>query len=242
MIKTKFGSIVSHKFNNQYICYDSSIQPILKDRILASLESDEFRLSNSSNFLDFNNGLIKKHFWRKGLVSIFNDNYLYYRLRNTRPVRELMNYIDFSIIINNEKNKTATKYIELCTPIFSYIKKNIIFYKGDIILSKMSGDTLDKYILNKDYSHSVESKLASCFNLLFQNGIYNFDMNLKNIIFNKETCKFSFIDFDKILINTSIKSNEKYASLVISKFEKSLRKHGLNYSFDWKTFIDSLKC
>ena len=44
MIKTKFGSIVSHKFNNQYICYDSSIQPILKDRILASLDSDEFRL------------------------------------------------------------------------------------------------------------------------------------------------------------------------------------------------------
>ena len=59
MIKTKFGSIVSHKFNNQYICYDSSIQPILKDRILASLDSDEFRLSNTSNFLDLNNGLIK---------------------------------------------------------------------------------------------------------------------------------------------------------------------------------------
>jgi hypothetical protein len=74
MIKTKFGSIVSHKFNNQYICYDSSIQPILKDRILASLDSDEFRLSNTSNFLDLNNGLIKKHFCRKGAMHLFNDN------------------------------------------------------------------------------------------------------------------------------------------------------------------------
>ena len=76
MIKTKFGSIVSHKYNNQYICYDSSIQPILKDRILSGYKNDEFRLQNDSNFLDFNNGFIKKHFWRKGAMSIFKDNYL----------------------------------------------------------------------------------------------------------------------------------------------------------------------
>ncbi len=72
MIKTKFGSIVSHKFNNQYICYSSSIQPILKERILSANDSDEFRLSNNSNFLDLNNGFIKKHFWRKGAPEKIN--------------------------------------------------------------------------------------------------------------------------------------------------------------------------
>ena len=95
MIKTKFGSIFSHKFNNEYICYDTSIQPILKSRIIDSLKSDEFRLSNRSNILDLNNGFIKKHFWRKGAVSVFNDNYIFLGLKSSRPIRELINYIDF---------------------------------------------------------------------------------------------------------------------------------------------------
>ena len=120
MIKTKFGSIVSHKFNNQYICYSSSIQPILKERILSANDSDEFRLSNNSNFLDLNNGFIKKHFWRKGAMSFLNDKYFFYGLKQTRPVRELINYIDYSYIINSSKNDTVNR-IEACSPsIFLY--------------------------------------------------------------------------------------------------------------------------
>ncbi len=122
MIKTKFGSIVSHKFNNQYICYSSSIQPILKERILSANDSDEFRLSNNSNFLDLNNGFIKKHFWRKGAMSFLNDKYFFYGLKQTRPVRELINYIDYSYIISSSKNDTVNR-IEACSPVFSFIKK-----------------------------------------------------------------------------------------------------------------------
>ena len=235
MIKTKFGSIVTHKFNKQYICYDSSIQPILKDRILASLDSDEFRLSNSANFLDLNNGFIKKHFCRKGAMYFLVDKYLFYGLKNTRPIREHGNYMDFIHIVQNSKNDWIKDKLELCIPIFSYIIKDTFFYKGDIILSKVSGETLDLILKKKEVSN-LEEQLGLCFKFLFNNGIYNFDMNLKNIIYNSETNKFSFIDFDKVMINNSKSKSKLYSSRVISKFKSSLLKHDLLSSFSWEKF------
>ncbi len=240
MIKTKFGSIVTHKFSNQYICYDSSIQPILKNRILASLDSDEFRLSNSSNFLDLNNGLIKKHFFRKGAMLFLGDKYFYYGLKHTRPMREYINHMDFIKIVQSSKNEWIINKLELCTPIFSYVVKNSFFYKGDIILSKINGETLD-LILKKNERFYLEEQLGLCFKFLFTNGIYNFDMNLKNIIFNYELNKISFIDFDKVMINTAKRNSKLYSSRVISKFRDSLIKYDLLTNFDWKKFLASIE-
>ena len=239
MIKTKFGLIVSHKFNSEYICYDSSIQPILKDRILSSLDNDDYRLANNANFLDLNNGLIKKHFHRKGMMCVFNDNYIYNGLEKTRPVRELINYIDFNKIIETSKNDQIINKIELCFPVFAYINRNYFFYKGDIILSKVLGKTLDEY-LKENNRLNIEQQLGFCLNFLFQKGIYNFDMNLKNIIFNEETNKLSFIDFDKLWIKPSHGSSKKYSSKVIRKFESSLKKYNLMSRFRWSTFINYL--
>ncbi len=239
MIKTRYGSIVSNKFNSEYICYDSSIQPILKDRILSSLATDDYRLTNNSNFLDLNNGLIKKHFCRKGLMYIFSDNYIYNGLKKTRPVRELTNYIDFNHLIKTSNNDWIINKIEPCFPVFAYIKRNYLFYKGDIILSKILGKTLDKY-LSENNRLNIEEQLGFCFGFLFERGIYNFDMNLKNIIFNEDTNKLSFIDFDKLWIKPSLRKSSKYSLKVINKFESSLEKNNLKSSFRWSQFINSL--
>ena len=239
MIKTKFGSIVSHKFNNQYICYDSSIQPILKDRILASLDTDEFRLSNTSNFLDLNNGLIKKHFCRKGAMYLLNDNYFFYGLKNTRPLKEQKNYMDFLNIVKKSKNEWIKNKLELCMPIFSYVKRGKLFYKGDIILSKISGETLDKTLM-KRLKFNIEEEIGLCFRFLFDNGIYNFDMNLTNIIYNPETDKYSFIDFDKVIINSRKTNSQSFSSRVIDKFRDSLKKYDLLVNFDWNKFVRSV--
>ena len=237
MIKTKYSSIVSHKFDNQYICYDSSIQPILQERILSCFSSDEFRLNNKSNFLDYNNGFIKKHFWRKGGMSILNDSYLYLGLNLSRPIKELKNYIDFSHILSNLSDTKITNTFEVCAPIFSYVKRKGIFYTGDIILSKIEGITLDKYISDNNMNSKFYSNLSFCFKTLFENGIFNFDMNLKNIIFNTKTQKIAFIDFDKLIINLSKKGDKKMISLVLRKFKKSLSKFNLDDKFDWEEFI-----
>ena len=240
MIKTKFGSIFSHKFNNEYICYDTSIQPILKSRIIDSLQSDEFRLSNTSNILDLNNGFIKKHFWRKGAVSIFNDNYLFLGLKSSRPIRELINYIDFLHIVKASENQFIIDKIEVCTPIFAYIKKNTFSYKGDIILSKIYGTTLDVYLQIRNMDNSFEMELAHCFGFMFSNGIYNFDMNLKNIIYNTDSKKLAFIDFDKVFIDLSKKNDKRYITRVLNKFKRSLEDYKSLSNFDYNKFINYL--
>ena len=236
MIKTKYSSIVSHKFDNQYICYDSSIQPILQERILSCFSNDEFRLNNKSNFLDYNNGFIKKHFWRKGGMSILNDSYLYLGLNLSRPIKELKNYIDFSHILKNLSNTKIINTFEVCSPIFSYINRRGIFYTGDIILSKIEGITLDKYISDNNIDSKFYSDLSFCFKTLFENGIFNIDMNLKNIMFNTKTEKISFIDFDKLIIDSSKKGDKKMISIVLRKFKKSLSKFNLDNKFNWEEF------
>lgn len=237
MIKTKYSSIISRKYTNKYICYDSSIQQILEDRVLSSLDSGEFRLENRLNYLDLNNGFIKKHYWRKGGMKFLKDYYIYLGLVRTRPVRELQNYIDFAHIINKTGNDKVKNLIELCTPVCSFIEKKGILYTGDIVLSKIDGLTFDQYILKNELTNQIYDNLRFSFEILFQNGIYNFDMNLKNIIYNHFTNKISFIDFDKLVIDTSRKNDKKYSSDVLRKFKKSLKNLNLDNRFNWNKFI-----
>ena len=240
MIKTRFGSIVSHKYNNQYICYDSSVQPILKERILSGFENDEFRLQNNSNYLDFNNGFIKKHFWRKGAMKILKDYYFFLNLSATRPLRELKNYIDFNHIIQTQANKDMIQIFELCSPILAYINKRGLTYQGDIILSKIEGKTLDNYLMSNINDFNFFDDLGCCFKVLFDNGIYNLDMNIKNIIYNHSTKKIAFIDFDKLIIEPSKKNDKNYTNFVLKKFKSSLEKFELHNKFNWKKFLSKI--
>jgi tRNA A-37 threonylcarbamoyl transferase component Bud32 len=125
---------------------------------------------------------------------------------------------------------------EFCAPIFSHVQKKGLFYSGDIILSKLEGITLDKYISANNIKPKFYSDLAFCFNTLFDSGIFNMDMNLRNIIFNEQTQKISFIDFDKLIINPNKKGNKKFILEVLSKFKKSLNKFNLGHKFDWDEF------
>ena len=70
-------------------------------------------------------------------------------LEETRPIREQKNHMDFMNIVKNSKNEWVISKLELCMPIFSYVIRSNLFYKGDIILSKISGETLDKTLMKR---------------------------------------------------------------------------------------------
>ena len=147
--------------------------------------------------------------------------------------------MDFINIVNNSKNEWIKSKLELCMPIFSYVKRCNLFYKGDIILSKILGDTLDKTLMRR-LKLNIEEEIGLCFRFLFNNGIYNFDMNLTNIIYNQESDKLSFIDFDKVSINSHKINSKNYSTRVIDKFRGSLKKYDLFVKFDWDKFIRSV--
>ena len=72
------------------------------------------------------------------------------------------------------------------------------------------------------------------------NGVYNFDMNLTNIIYNPESDKLSFIDFDKVTIDSRKINSQNYSSRVVVKFRESLKKYDLFAKFDWDKFVRSV--
>lgn len=231
MLSTRFGNILSHKYDNEYICYDSTVHHVLKDRLLSEYALGNLRLNNTNNFLDYRNGWIKKHFWRKGSMAFLNDSYIYLGLSRTRPVHELKNYIDFNHIITNLNNNRLINILSLCRPILAHVRRKNIFYSGNIILTKMDGITLDQALIDND--QDLWDDLAFCFKILFRNGIFNLDMNLKNILVNNSLGKISFIDFDKLTIDTNNKNYIKNTKLVMNKFEKSLNKYNVMNQRNW---------
>ena len=87
---------------------------------------------------------------------------------------------------------------------------------------------------------NIEEEIGRCFRFLFDNGIYNFDMNLTNIIYNPESDKLSFIDFDKVTINSRKINSQNYSARVMNKFSDSLKKYDLFAKFDWDKFVRSV--
>ena len=88
--------------------------------------------------------------------------------------------------------------------------------------------------------NSFEMELAHCFGFMFSNGIYNFDMNLKNIIYNTDSKRLAFIDFDKVFIDLSKKNDKRYITRVLNKFKKSLEDYKSLSNFDYNKFINYL--
>ena len=82
--------------------------------------------------------------------------------------------------------------------------------------------------------------MGLCFRFLFDNGIYNFDMNLGNIIYNPVSDKLSFIDFDKVTIDPRKINYQNYSLRVVNKFRDSLKKYDLFAKFDWDKFVRSV--
>ena len=65
-------------------------------------------------------------------------------------------------------------------------------------------------------------------------------MNLTNIIYNPESDKLSFIDFDKVTINSQKINSQNYSARVMNKFSDSLKKYDLFAKFDWDKFVRSV--
>ena len=52
--------------------------------------------------------------------------------------------------------------------------------------------------------------------------------------------KLSFIDFDKVTIDSRNINSQNYSSRVVDKFKDSLKKYDLFAKFDWDKFIRSV--
>ena len=110
----------------------------------------------------------------------------------------------------------------------------------NILKAIKKGDNILKEHGIKSHKLDSEILMSQVFGKNRIDIILNFDMNLTNIIYNQESDKLSFIDFDKVAINSHKVNSQNYSSRVIGKFRDSLKKYDLFAKFDWDKFIRSV--
>ena len=89
--------IVTKKIDNTLIFYDKDIEINIEELFRSGL----FNSKDVKNVEWINNDKwVKKHYFRKGLMSFLNDKYLYTHLKNTRSFREF-EILNWDIIEDN---------------------------------------------------------------------------------------------------------------------------------------------
>ena len=85
-------NIIIKKINNQYIFYDKDIGINIEELFLnGDFTTDEVLNVQWIN----NNKWVKKHYFRKGLMSFLNDQYIIKKVQNTRSYKE---FVIFSLL------------------------------------------------------------------------------------------------------------------------------------------------
>ena len=85
-------NIIIKKINNQYIFYDKDIEINIEELFL----NGNFATDEALNVQWINDDKwVKKHYFRKGLMSFLNDKYMIKKIENTRSYKEfaILNYL-----------------------------------------------------------------------------------------------------------------------------------------------------
>lgn len=209
-------SIITKKINNQFIFYDKdieiNIEELFSSDILITSEDTNVQWLNSEKW-------VKKHYFRKGMMKFMVDSYLFKSIENTRSFKEfnLLNYLYKS-------------GFNTCRPIVGWVEYHGIFYKANIVTESISSITL-KDLLQSDLKYSLIDK----YNIFKKVGVSiakmhllnvnHGDLNISNILIDKDIMNVWIIDFDKSSQSSNISSAERKSN--IKRFERSLVNTGL---------------
>tara|TARA_B100001989_G_C24445017_1_gene415994 strand:- start:58 stop:786 length:729 start_codon:yes stop_codon:yes gene_type:complete len=231
---------VIKKINNTIIFYErdneKDIEQLFIDGFFDSDERENIKLINNEHW-------IKKHYFRKGLMKFFGDNYLFAKLQNTRSFQE------YSIL-----KYLVKKNFNTCKPIIGWVSSNMISYKANLVVEKIEETkTLSATLISIYRGGRDSSTISSGYYLLgkevakmHHHGVFHGDLNANNIlvtreIFNskdKDSKGIYIIDFDKSKIQ---KISKKDISSNINRLKRSLNKIGIYNENDFQSFETGYK-
>ncbi len=234
--------MIIKKINNNIIFYDEDIDLNVNQAI-----NDE--VYNKDTYMNIevinNERWIKKHFFRKGLMSFLGDKYMrpFFGLTKTRS------YAEFHILNFLYKNNFNT-----CKPILGWVThQNILFYRADLIVERLENTvTLSEHMKNhasKSLFVNIGKQIATMHHL----GVYHGDLNAHNVLVringassdktsnpNIEASDIYIIDFDKSLIGINHKMFSSLMYKNLSRLRRSLIKlgHGDYLKKYWKSLLE----
>ena len=236
-------NIITKKINNTIIFYDNdidiNIEELFSSNALHTDERTNVEWINDKKW-------VKKHYFRKGMMSFLNDWYLYSGLKHTRSYREfeILNYL------HGYKFNT-------CKPIVGWVTYSGLIYKANLVTETIQARTLKDFLdllalgvsdssLSNDPVIKYERpeifkqigiKVAQMHKL----NIFHGDLNINNIMIsddptNDGKVKIWILDFDKSL-RQSLKEKDRLSNLHRLKGSLVKNKHYLR--FDYETFLSS---
>ena len=241
-------NIITKKINSTLIFYDKDIEI----NIEKLFSSNAFHTHEKKNVEWINgNKWVKKHYFRKGMMSFLNDKYLYRNLKNTRSYRE------FEILNYLYKHGFNT-----CKPIIGWVTYSGAIYRANLVTETIQARTLKHLLdllatglgvvpMDTFNSHFVKHERPALFKKIgiyvaemHKLNVFHGDLNVNNIMVSGERNKNErveqkiwIIDFDKSKkIPFALEESKRVSN--IDRFERSLRK---THHFDHTSFMAFLE-
>ena len=208
-------NIIIKKINNQYIFYDKDIGINIEELFL----NGDFTTNEVLNVQWINdNKWVKKHYFRKGLMSCLNDKYVVGKVQNTRSYKE------FAILNYLYKSNFNT-----CKPIIGWVTYTYLYYTANLITNSLPSYTLQEVLSSNNMKDEYWKKIGIEIRKMHDLNIYHGDLNITNIMIDKESGSISILDFDKSYFRKikkhHIKSNlDRLKRSLIKIFNLSLLK------------------
>ena len=226
--------IIVKKVNNTLIFYDKDIEINIEELF----RSGFFDSSDVKNVEWINNETwVKKHYFRKGMMSFLGDKYLYSNLENTRSYRE------FQILGYLHKHKFNT-----CKPVIGWATYNGATYTANLVTEAIKArtvkDLLDssgiKYVRN-DIFRQIGAEVAKMHNL----NVFHGDLNINNIMISdgpknsmEEKAQIWIIDFDKSMkTDYPIRKSDRYSN--VERLKRSLIKTDNYDDVSFREFLNT---
>ena len=226
--------IIVKKVNNTLIFYDKDIEINIEELF----RSGFFDSSDVKNVEWINNeAWVKKHYFRKGMMSFLGDKYLYSNLKNTRSYRE------FQILDYLHKHKFNT-----CKPVIGWATYNGATYTANLVTEAIKArtvkDLLDssgiKYVRN-DIFRQIGAEVAKMHNL----NVFHGDLNINNIMISdgpknsmEEKAQIWIIDFDKSM-KTGYPIRKSYRYSNVERLKRSLIKTDNYDDVSFREFLNT---
>ena len=217
-------NIIIKKINNQYIFYDKDIGINIEELFLnGDFTTDEVLNVQWIN----NNKWVKKHYFRKGLMSFLNDQYIIKKVQNTRSYKE------FAILNHLYKSNFST-----CKPIMGWVTYNYFYYTANLITKSLPSFTLQRVLLATNMKDEWWKKIGIEIRKMHDLNIYHGDLNITNIMIDEETGSISILDFDKSCFR-KIKKHHIQSNL--KRLKRSLIEMNFYNKLHYKKIIDGYK-
>jgi 3-deoxy-D-manno-octulosonic acid kinase len=227
-METKASTIESKQYKNKHFLFNTAFfsgassdlfcSTSWKDK--GSITGQEIGRGTTWFLRHDSHDLVLRHYLRGGLVSkISQDNYVFKGLQSCRSISE------FNILY-----QLSALGLPVPIPAAAQVIQQGITYKADLLTQRIPNAQDLVQVLKVAQDKIFYQALGQTIALFHQHGVYHADLNIQNILQDKNN-KFWLIDFDRA---KRLKPKPKWQLSNLSRLKRSFEKEKIRFGIKWK--------